>query len=108
MAADDSVVPASSAGDGFEQAASELADTPAGEPSVVVVEARTLHGEQRRPLALEAFALVDRDPDGRYGRHLEASGPRVAIDARTGVEDVPDALHAEFEVRWGAPRTSGR
>jgi hypothetical protein len=71
---------------------------------VRVVEARACRGKQRTPLALSAFALVERDLDGRSVLHLKAQGPRDAMDAR-GLPGGPDALEAVFEVRFRSPVT---
>jgi len=76
-----------------------LASAPRGRPEAEVEEAWAMRGEERREIALEATALLERDPDGAAVLHLKASGPRAAMDAR-GASEGPDSIQVVFRVRW--------
>src|SRR6185436_20265674 len=82
----------------------ELAEAPGGAPEARVVRAFALRGKERTALPLEAVALLERDPGGRPVLHVEAQGPRKAMDAR-GLPGGPDALEAVIEVRFVGPTT---
>jgi hypothetical protein len=84
----------------------ELAEPLAGEPVVSVREAFAWRGKTQAPLALDAFARLERDRDGRAVLHLKAQGPRAKMQV-WGAPDTPDALEATFEVRTREPRSGG-
>jgi hypothetical protein len=83
-----------------------LESFPGGEAKVTVVEAFARRGKEKKPLALTARALVERDLFDKPVLHLEALGARKEMDAR-GLAGGPEELLAVFEVRFVGPKTRG-
>lgn len=78
-----------------------------GVPDVTVVSATAERGKESKPIALSAFAMLERGLDGEPILHVKAQGARTDMDAR-GMPNGPDALRAVLEIRFAAPSTPGR